>query len=72
MQIETLKIELKSLRINQLRSLLLRARAQSYLECEKPAKYFCNLVKQSYTSKVVKKVRTIKFFCKISLINIKH
>ena len=58
LQLETLKEELKSLRENRLRGVLLRARAQSYVDFEKPTKYFCNLEKQNYTSKVVNKVRT--------------
>ena len=58
LQLETLKEELKSLRENRLRGVLLRARAQSYVDFEKPTKYFCNLEKQKYTSKVVNKVRT--------------
>ena len=37
---------------------MLRARAQKYIDSEKPTKYFCNLEKQNYTNKVVNKVRT--------------
>ena len=37
---------------------MLRAKAQKYIDFEKPTKYFCNLEKQNYTGKVVNKIRT--------------
>ena len=58
LQLETLKEELKSVRENQLRGVLLRPTAQRYLDFEKPTKYFCNFEKQNYISKVVNRVRT--------------
>ena len=36
---------------------MLRAKAQKYIDFEKPTKYFCNLEKQNYTGKVVNKIR---------------
>ena len=46
------------MRETNLRGNMLRARAQKCIDFEKPTKYFCNLEKQNYTSKVVNKVRT--------------
>ena len=55
---QVLKEELRTIRETKLRGNMLRARAQRYIDFEKPTKYFCNLEKQNYTSKVVNKVRT--------------
>ena len=56
--IQVLKEELRTIRETNLMGNMLRARAQKYIDFEKPTKYFCNLEKQNYTSKVVNKVRT--------------
>ena len=36
----------------------LRSRVQNYIDFEKPTKFFCNLEKQNYASKVVNRVQT--------------
>ena len=56
--IQVLKEELRTIRETTLRGNMLRAKAQKYIHFGKPTKYFCNLEKQNYTSKVVNKVRT--------------
>ena len=40
-----------------MRGNILRAKAQKYIDFEKPTKCFCNLEKQNYTGKVVNKIR---------------
>ena len=46
--IESCKEELKVLRENKIRGILLRARAQNYMDFEKPTRFFCNLEKKLY------------------------
>ena len=57
-KIQELKKDLQTIREVKLKGNLLRARAQKYVDFEKPTKYFFNLEKQNYTNKVVNKVRT--------------
>ena len=54
--IQVLKEDLKVMRETTLRGNMLRAKSQKYIDFEKPTKYFCNLEKQNYTSKVVNKI----------------
>ena len=57
-KIEELKEELKIFREIELKANVLRSRAQNYINFEKPSKFFCNLEKQNYASKVVNRVQT--------------
>ena len=57
-KISELKEELKVLREIELKGKVLRARAQNYVDFEKPTKFFCNLEKQNYVNKVVNRVQT--------------
>ena len=55
-ELETLRESLKHLRKIKMQGILIRTHAQIIEEDEKPTKYFCNLEKNTYSSKIIPKI----------------
>ena len=54
--LKTKQIELEELRRKRMEGVLTWSRARSVGEGEKVSKYFCNLEKRHYTSKIIRKI----------------
>ena len=54
--LKTKQKELQELRKNKMEGMLIRSRARWIGEGEKVSKYFCNLEKRHYTSKIIRKI----------------
>jgi len=55
-QLETLQDSLQKIRKHKMQGYLIRSRANIIENDEKPSKYFCNLEKNNYTSKIIPKI----------------
>ena len=55
-EVENLKEELNNIRKHKMQGILVRSRAQIIEDDEKPTKFFCNLEKHNYSSKIIPKL----------------
>ena len=55
-EIEILKEELNTIRMNKMHGILVRSRAKIIEDDEKPTNFFCNLEKHIFTSKIIPKL----------------
>ena len=59
--LKTKQKELQELRKKKVEGMLIRSRARWLGEGEKVSKYFCNLEKIHYTSKIIRKIETTRW-----------